>query len=49
VLGLITLTDLLKARTRHLEEEERRERVLRLFPASRTPDATEPSEGPPRH
>ena len=29
-LGLISLTDLLKARTRHLEEERRRERVLSL-------------------
>jgi CIC family chloride channel protein len=29
-LGLISLTDLLKARTRHLDEERRRERVLNL-------------------
>jgi CBS domain-containing protein len=29
-LGLISLDDLLKARTRHLEEEKRREQVLRL-------------------
>jgi chloride channel protein, CIC family len=29
-LGLISLNDLLKARTRHLEEERRRERVLSL-------------------
>jgi len=29
-LGLIALNDLLKARTRHLEEERRRERVLNL-------------------
>jgi CBS domain-containing protein len=29
-LGLISLTDLLKARTRHLEEERRREQVLSL-------------------
>ena len=28
LLGLISLTDLLKARTRHLEEERRRERAL---------------------
>ncbi len=28
--GLISLSDLLRARTRHLEEERRRERVLRL-------------------
>lgn len=30
LLGLISLTDLLKACTRHLEEERRRERVLSL-------------------
>ncbi len=30
LLGLISLTDLLKARTRHLEEERRREQVLSL-------------------
>ena len=30
LLGLISLTDLLKARTRHLEEERRRERALSL-------------------
>jgi chloride channel protein, CIC family len=30
MLGLISLTDLLRARTRDLEEERRRERVLRL-------------------
>ncbi|HXX94606.1 MAG TPA: chloride channel protein [Planctomycetota bacterium] len=30
LVGIITLTDLLKARTQHLEEEERRERVLPL-------------------
>ncbi|MGB2668161.1 MAG: CBS domain-containing protein [Candidatus Acidiferrum sp.] len=29
-LGLITLDDLLKARSRHLEEEERREQTLWL-------------------
>jgi len=29
-LGLISLDDLLKARTRHLEEEKRRERTLQL-------------------
>ena len=29
-LGLISLDDLLKARTRHLEEERRRERTLKL-------------------
>jgi chloride channel protein, CIC family len=34
-LGLVSLSDLLKARSRHLEEESRRERSLkfRLFPA----------------
>jgi len=30
LIGLIALTDLLKARVRHLEEESRRERVLRM-------------------
>jgi predicted transcriptional regulator len=30
VLGMISLADLLRARTRDLEEERRRERVLRL-------------------
>jgi len=29
-LGLVSLADLLKARTRHLEEERRREQVLSL-------------------
>ena len=29
-MGLVTLKDMLKARTRHLEEERRRERVLPL-------------------
>jgi CBS domain-containing protein len=29
-LGLVSLDDLLKARTRHLEEERRRERTLKL-------------------
>jgi CBS domain containing-hemolysin-like protein len=29
-LGLVSLDDLLKARTRHLEEERRRERTLQL-------------------
>ena len=46
LVGLITLKDALKARTRHLEEERRRERVLplgaiipiaRLFPARSAP------------
>jgi H+/Cl- antiporter ClcA/CBS domain-containing protein len=42
LLGLISLNDLLKARTRHLEEEVRRERVigLRFFQPG-----VEPSEG----
>jgi chloride channel protein, CIC family len=30
LLGLISLDDLLKARTRHLEEERRRERIFQL-------------------
>jgi len=30
VLGIVSLDDLLKARTRHLEEERRREQVLRF-------------------
>ena len=41
-LGMISLEDLLKARTRHLEQEWRREQILRwsdLAPGSRTPDA----------
>jgi hypothetical protein len=29
-LGLVSLDDLLKARARHLEEERRRERTLKL-------------------
>ena len=29
-LGLVSLNDLLKARARHLEEERRRERVLKF-------------------
>ncbi|HEX2915085.1 MAG TPA: CBS domain-containing protein, partial [Chloroflexia bacterium] len=39
LLGMISLTDLLKARTRNLEEERHRERVLNLrpfFPKERT-------------
>jgi CBS domain-containing protein len=42
-LGLISLDDLLKARTRHLEEERRRDRPLRLrylLPGGRTPEET---------
>src|SRR5258706_15658606 len=36
-LGLVALNDLLKARARHLEEERRRERTLKLkwFPLGR--------------
>jgi CIC family chloride channel protein len=43
-LGLISLTDLLKARTRHLEEERRREQVLSLrffLPGNEVKDETE--------
>jgi len=37
LLGLVALSDLLRARTRNLEEERRRERVLRLrFPRGLT-------------
>jgi CIC family chloride channel protein len=46
-LGLVSLNDLLKARSRHLEEESRRERSLkfRLFsPARQNPDGIQPSE-----
>jgi CBS domain-containing protein len=42
-LGLVSLDDLLKARTRHLEEERRREQVLnlRLFlPGGGAPEET---------
>jgi CIC family chloride channel protein len=37
LLGLVSLNDLLKARTRHLEEERRRERTLKFkfFPPAR--------------
>ena len=43
-LGLLSLNDLLKARSRHLEEERRRERTLkfRLFsPKERNPEETQ--------
>ncbi|MFZ0797637.1 MAG: chloride channel protein [Terriglobales bacterium] len=46
-LGLVSLNDLLKARSRHLEEESRRERSLkfRLLPPKRqNSDGTQPSE-----
>jgi len=39
-LGLVSLDDLLKARARHLEEEQRRERTIKLrhlIPGGRTP------------
>jgi CBS domain-containing protein len=44
LLGLISLSDLLKARTRHLEEERRREQVLNLrffLPGSGAEDQTQ--------
>ena len=47
-LGLISLDDLLKARTRHLEEEKRRERTLKLkffLPGGQVPRETETSTG----
>ena len=47
-LGLVSLNDLLKARTRHLEEERRRERTLdfRFFlPGKKIRAKTEPPEG----
>jgi len=43
-LGLVSLDDLLKARTRHLEEERRREQVLNLrffLPGGTVEDRTE--------
>jgi H+/Cl- antiporter ClcA len=45
-LGLVSLNDLLKARTRHLEEETRRERTLnlRFFLSRRRDDQTLPPE-----
>ena len=46
-LGLVSLNDLLKARSRHLEEESRRERSLkfRFFTAAKwNPEATHSSE-----
>jgi CBS domain containing-hemolysin-like protein len=48
-LGLVSLNDLLKARSRHLEEESRREQSLkfRLFPpGKRNPEGTQSSEAP---
>jgi H+/Cl- antiporter ClcA len=45
-LGLVSLNDLLKARTRHLEEERRRERTLnlRFFLPRRRDEKTQPPE-----
>ena len=40
-LGMVSLEDLLKARTRHLEEERRKEQILKwsnFSPNARTPD-----------
>ncbi|HTT32838.1 MAG TPA: chloride channel protein [Methylomirabilota bacterium] len=48
-LGLVSLDDLLKARTRHLEEEKRRERVLNLrffLPGGGVQDQTETPAAP---
>ena len=48
-LGLVSLNDLLKARSRHLEEESRRERSIkfRLFtPGERNPEGTQSHEVP---
>ena len=45
LLGLISLDDLLKARTRHLEEERRRERVFSIatyFPGGKRGGPTPP-------
>lgn len=46
-LGLVSLDDLLKARARHLEEEQRRERTIKLrhlIPGGRTPKEPVPVE-----
>lgn len=48
-LGLISLTDLLKARTRHLEEERRREQVISLrffLPGGEVKNETETPAAP---
>src|SRR5204863_9233297 len=48
-LGLVSLNDLLKARTRHLEEERRRERTLQFrffFPGRRRSIEGQLSESP---
>lgn len=49
VIGLVTLTDLLKARARNLQEERRRERVLHLrmlFPLAQGAQTTEETVAP---
>jgi len=49
LLGLISLDDLLKARTRHMEEERRRERTLKLrflFPGGRVQSEMETPAAP---
>jgi chloride channel protein, CIC family len=46
-VGLVSLDDLLKARTRHLEEERRREQTLKLrflLPGGRVEAETETQE-----
>jgi chloride channel protein, CIC family len=48
-LGLVSLNDLLKARTRHLEEERRRERTLNFrffFPGRRDSEGTQIPQAP---
>lgn len=48
-LGIVSLDDLLKARTRHLEEERRREQVLNLrffLPGGGVPDETQTPTSP---
>jgi H+/Cl- antiporter ClcA len=48
LVGIVTLSDLLAARQRHLEEEQRRERVLRVrlsFPLGRGPRDAVPTGG----
>jgi CBS domain-containing protein len=50
LLGLISLDDLLKARTRHLEEERRRERSIQIqnyLPWRDRGDGDAGSEGKP--
>jgi CBS domain-containing protein len=48
LVGLITLTDLLRARQRSLDEERVRERVLTVrFPRDRTSTPSEPVQTTP--